>query len=146
MRSQAAGSQQRGSNLIDSLNLLQGTGATTQLLQGTSTVTMPGRSAAQVDKGSGGPPGGTTRLLDDSAALAFAASVLEPEPASGMGLMLESEPAGKLQTRLSEQVACMAGEPHSARVGTSSTISWTALVLVIWSTYLFLNTMAFVAG
>ena len=105
---------------------------------------MPGRSAAQVDKGSGGPPGGTTRLLDDSAALAFAASVLEPEPASGMGLVLESEPAGELQRQLSNDFACMAGGPHAARAGTSYTISWTALV--IWSTYLSINTVAFVAG
>ena len=94
MDSQSAGSQQR-SNVTDSSKLLQGTGATAQLLQGTSTVTMPG-PAAQVEKGSGGPPGGTTRLLDDSTALAFAASVLEPEPASGMGPVLEPDPAGGL--------------------------------------------------
>ena len=107
MSSQSACSQQRSSNLFNSLKLLQGTGATTQLLQGTSMVTMPERPAAQVEKGSGGPPGGTARLLDDSTALAFAASVLEPETASAMGLVLEPEPAG--DPLLSNHVACTAG-------------------------------------
>ena len=79
---------------------------------------MPGQSAAQVGKGSGGPPGGTTRLLDDSTALAFAASVLEPEPASTRGLVLEPEPAGELG--LSIMLRAWLEGPHAARAGTSS--------------------------
>ena len=141
MSSQSPGSQPPGSQLCSSnvktLNRLQGTGATTQLLQGTSTVTLPGRSAAQVEKGSGGPFGGTTRLVDDSTALAFAASVLEPEPASGMGRLPEPEPAG--EPGFSHHLACMAGGPHAAASGTRTRISGTALVQVAGRSFSCLN-------